>query len=109
MSKLGLKLAGVGVPGKTMSSRVGSEMLGAMPPAQLAPVLQLVSLPLPVQLKVAGARRVSRGSTAGRLPALRTVATRGRNMERNQRDQENGAIRLPAVGTIGGNESVPSH
>src|SRR4051812_25199268 len=72
--------------------------VGATLPDQLPGVVQLVLAPLPVQVKLAGARRSSRASSRGVQFGLRIGLTWGRDRERNQRDQEKKAMEEPIKG-----------
>src|SRR5438128_7461425 len=81
--------------GKTRSSRVSGEPVGACPPCQFWASLQRLSGPAPDQLKVAGASRVSRGSTDMRRPVClfrERALPLTRNIDRSQRAQTRDVI-----------------
>src|SRR5262249_28036926 len=87
---------------KTRSSRAAARPVGAW----LSPVVLLIQLPgalhfwlltpeaAPVQMNVAGASRLSRGSRWRRRLGLRAWLARGRKTDRSQRVQGEDAIRL---------------
>src|SRR5438094_63157 len=79
-------------PWKTRSSRLACEPEGAMPPNQLAPVAHLLLAPLPVQVKEAGAKRVSSCSRWREQVRLRMGLTFGRRDDFSQRDHEKKAM-----------------
>src|SRR5437868_4121573 len=94
-----LVLAGrAATKGKTRSSVPAP--VGATPPDQFAPVPQLASAPLPVQVKLAGARRSSSASRRGVQVRLRIGFRLGRDRERNQRDQLKKAMRNLSMGGV---------
>src|SRR4051812_29102489 len=84
-----LKLVSPAAPaGKERSSRVTADPVGAMPPAQLAGLLHLLSLPAPLHWKLAGASRSSRFSISRPRARGREVRLVGWfSKRRRKRDQ----------------------
>src|SRR5262249_15450576 len=97
-SLTGLSRLGLTPAGNTRSSRESADPLGAAPPPQLAPVVQFESGPCPLQVNVAGARRVSSCSSVSRRGGVAWVFCLERYRERNRREKGNEDIRQPSGG-----------